>query len=238
MGGELQGQVQIVAVHQDADTALALNVPEQAQDLPPGDGVQGRHRLVRQQDGGVPHQGAGDGHPLLLPAGEVFHRLLQLVRQPDLSQDRGGLFGPLPSERPQQGGGQGHVRQAGVQHVLDGGQVLHQAEILIDGADPLLERPLFPASGGFKVRPAIEDFTAAAQLRSIQDAEQGGFPGAGRADDREKLAVAQGEADIPQHLAGTLKLFADMDRLQHEIPPEDGHASIDFKSAWAARSPS
>lgn len=102
----------------------------------------------------------------------------------------------------------------------------------------LLERPLFPASGGFKVRPAIEDFTAAAQLRSIQDAEQGGFPGAGRADDREKLAVAQGEADIPQHLAGTLKLFADMDRLQHEIPPEDGHASIDFKSAWAARSPS
>ena len=89
---------------------------------------------------------------------------------------------------------------------------------------------------------AAEDFfniyVAAAQLRSIQDAEQGGFPGAGRADDREKLAVAQGEADIPQHLAGTLKLFADMDRLQHEIPPEDGHASIDFKSAWAARSPS
>ena len=43
---------------------------------------------------------AGDGHPLLLPAGEVFHRLLQLVRQPDLSQDRGGLFGPLPSDAP------------------------------------------------------------------------------------------------------------------------------------------
>lgn len=63
-------------------------------------------------------------------------------------------------------------------------------------------------------------------------------PGAGRTDDREELAVAQGEADIPQHLAGALKLFADMDRLQHEIPPEDGYASMDFKSAWAARSPS
>ena len=41
--------------------------------------VQGRDRLVRQQQRGVPHQRPGEGYPLLLPAGEVLHRLVDLV---------------------------------------------------------------------------------------------------------------------------------------------------------------
>ncbi len=183
--------------------ALALNVPEQAQDLPPGDGVQGRHRLVRQQDGGVPHQGAGDGHPLLLPAGEVFDRLgAACPPDPTSRQERGGLLGPLPRpEQPPAG------RRAGSPCPAE--QALSTLWMADWPAPPgrnpgrrcrsAAGAPAFsgrgPASKCWDL--AYSTWPEAALLGSVQDAEQGGFPGAGRADDREELAVAQGEADLP-----------------------------------------
>ena len=85
----------------------------------------------------------------------------------------------------------------------------------------------------------IEDLAAVAGLRPVQDAEQGGFAGAGGADDGEKFPVLQCKADVPQHLPGALELLADVADLQHGTVSSSGvYSSMDFKRAWASRSPS
>ena len=102
---------------------------------------------------------------------------------------------------------------------MQGGGVFHQTEILIDGADGPLYSPLVPAPGSFKVGAFVEDLTAAADFRAVEDPEEGGLAGSGGTDDGEKLPVPQGEAHIPQDLAGAGKFFLDMQDLQHGQPP-------------------
>ena len=43
--------------------------------------VQGGQGLVQQEDPGLHHQGAGQGHPLLLTAGELVDALVQVLPQ-------------------------------------------------------------------------------------------------------------------------------------------------------------
>ena len=74
--------------------ALAVDVLEHSQHLTAGAGVQGSGGLVGQDDRRTAHQSPGDGHPLLLAAGELHRLVPPLVSQPHLLQ---GRQGPLPA---------------------------------------------------------------------------------------------------------------------------------------------
>ena len=66
--------------------ALTVQVLEHPQHLPAGVRVQGAGGLVGQDDGGTAGQGPGDGHPLLLTAGELIGQVVELVAQAYLLQ--------------------------------------------------------------------------------------------------------------------------------------------------------
>ncbi len=57
--------------HDDQGLALFIEIVKELQDLGAGGGIQIPGRLVRQEDQRVIHQSAGDGHALLLAAGEL-----------------------------------------------------------------------------------------------------------------------------------------------------------------------
>ena len=56
--------------------ALGQDAVEQHYHLPPPCGIEPGGGLIQQQVVGLHHQGAGDGHPLLLAVAQVLHRLV------------------------------------------------------------------------------------------------------------------------------------------------------------------
>ena len=73
----------------------------------------------------------GDGYPLLLSAGEVLHRLVDLVRKAHPVQQGVRLGDALLSEKAADRREERHVRQTGVQHVLEQGTALPDAGNLL-----------------------------------------------------------------------------------------------------------
>ena len=95
-------------------------------DLVAGLGVELAGRLVGQDQERVLHQGPGDGHALLLAAGELVGAVVEAVAQADLREQLGG---PLLLLRRHAPGQERH------QHVLEGREVADQVERLEDEAD-------------------------------------------------------------------------------------------------------
>ena len=125
------------------------------------------------------------------------------------------------SEYTQYCGKEGHIRQTGVEHILPAGSVFHQGEILIDGANRLLDGPAGPSGSGLKMNAVHEDRAAVAANGPVENAEQRGFSSPRRADHRHKLALADGKTHIDQRVCAVLKFFTDMlDFQQHKQPSQ------------------
>ena len=77
--GQGQGLLLIVGDVDGGDTEVLLHLLQLIAQLDAELGVQIGQRLVHTDDGGVRHQCAGDGHALLLAAGQLGHSLLQLL---------------------------------------------------------------------------------------------------------------------------------------------------------------
>ena len=71
--------------HQNQGAAdAAIEFEQQIGDALPGVGIQIAGRLVREQHGGMRHEGAGDGHALLFAAGQLLRVVRGARRQPHL----------------------------------------------------------------------------------------------------------------------------------------------------------
>ena len=80
-----------VAVVRGEDEGGLLHLVDrlhQLDDLVPGGAVQVGRRLVGEDDEGLGHQGAGDGHALALPAGKLVGLVLQPVGQSSTSSTK------------------------------------------------------------------------------------------------------------------------------------------------------
>ena len=58
---------------------LFVEFPEEFQDFFTGLGVEVAGGLIREQDGGIIDEGPGNGHPLLLSAGELRGFVVQAI---------------------------------------------------------------------------------------------------------------------------------------------------------------
>ena len=198
------------------DTQLPVDVPDQLQDLPGGIGIQGAGGLIAQQHSGMGGQRTGDGHALLLSAGQLGRVGVRLIRQAhQLQQLVGALLG-LVSLDTGQLHGEAYVPQAGALH--------QQIEPLEDHGDLPPRRPQL--GGGHGVQPlAVDDDLAAGRLLQQVDApHQRALTGAGHTDDAVNVAVFDGEGDVlesvyPAGCAG-IKCFADVLQFDHgRLPP-------------------
>jgi hypothetical protein len=81
---------------QRGDALGADHVPQQPHDLLAGLLIQLAGRLIGQQQARPDRQRAGDGHPLLLPAGQLAGPLPRVIRQADEGQHQRHPILPLP----------------------------------------------------------------------------------------------------------------------------------------------
>ena len=191
--------------------AVFCHILQQLHDLDARLAVQCAGGLVGQQDVGVVDEGAGDGHALHLAARHLGGALVELVPEAHLPQRLGGTAAALSARHARDGQGQFDVGEDG----LVGDEVIaleHEADGMVAVGVPV---PVGVAAGG----DAVDDELAAVvAVEAADDVEQRGLARAAGAEDGDKFAVAQVEADPVERclcqIAGGVFLF-DIDKLKH-----------------------
>ena len=166
----------------------------------PGAGVEGRQRLVEQQQLRREHQRPGERDPLGLPAGQLARPEPGVVGQADPVQPR--------RRGPAGGGAADPLRAQAVRDVVQRGQVREEQVVLEDDADPAPLRRRPDAGRGVVEHAAAEpDVAAGERHQPGERAQQRRLAGPVRPEHGEDLAghrVDRGvelEAAVPrQHL--------------------------------------
>ena len=177
---------------QDGDAQGAVDLLQKPEDGLGGLRVQGAGGLVAEQDLRVAGQSPGDGHPLLLPPGQLGRVGVRLVRQPHQLQQ--GLYLVLnlflaPSAPPKR---VGHVAV----HRPGGEEV----EVLEDHADLFPFFPELPPAQGSELAAAHNYPSLRGPLQQIDAPGQGGFARPGEADDAGDAPFFNVEADVLHRL--------------------------------------
>ena len=126
VGEEFHGR-QVVGDEQAAEAAVALEVGEEVEDGRLDGDVEGRGRLVRDEQVGADGQRAGEGDPLALSAGEFVRMPVGVLgAQPDLGEEFAdpagdGVLGhePVQPERFGDDPADGHPGVEGGRGVLE-----------------------------------------------------------------------------------------------------------------------
>jgi hypothetical protein len=192
--GRRPGEAHLVADHHHGH-AGGGQVPHDVQDLVDHLRVQGRGRLVEQQQLGLHGQGPGDRHPLLLAARQLGRELAGLVLDPDPGQQLAGpALGLLPGLAADLDRAQGDV----VEHALVGEQV----ELLEDHADVRAQPgQLAPLR---RQGPALQaDGAAVDRLQPVDSPAQGRLARPRGADHDHHLARVHLEVDVLEHVQVT-----------------------------------
>ena len=174
--------------HGDAQTSV--DVLNQAQDRAGGLGVQRAGGLVAQEHLRICRQGAGDGHPLFLSAGQLGRISVGPAGEVHNLQQ---LFGPVHGLLA---GRFGNLH--GETDVVQGCALHEQVEPLEDHADGFAGAAQLDAAEGGHVLAVHDDAAAGRTLQEVDTADQGAFPRAAQTDDAENLTRLDSNADILQ----------------------------------------
>ena len=184
--GEGEGLLLVVGDVDGGDAEVLLHLLQLVAQLDPQLGIQVGQGLIHADDGRLGDQGPGDGHPLLLAAGQLAHRLFQLLlAQVHLFGDVVHLLGNLRFSQLFQLQAEGDV----VIH-RHGGE---QGVGLKDDADvPLL-------NGHMGDVFVLHHHRAGDGLDKAGDGAQGGgFPAAGGPQEGEKLPLLHVDVNVVQ----------------------------------------
>ena len=168
-----------------------LSSPQQLEDLLSGMTVEVAGRLVRQHDRRLPDKRAGDRDPLALPAGHGCRTGVLALSKPNRIEGPGRQLTPLTDLRS-------GVQQP-VRDVVEHGLVLGQEELLEDEPDtPGPQRCELAIVQAGDVDPVDPDRTAGRPVERADDVQQRRLAGPGRANDRHKLTLLDGETHATQ----------------------------------------
>ena len=190
---DIPGEGHLVSHHQHGHTLLGQRLHD-VQHLAHHFRVQSGGRLVEQQHLRVHGQCPGNGHPLLLTAGDL----------PGLCVDIGGhthLFQIFQCLLP--GLLLAALEDLHLPHhaVFQHCHVVEQVEGLKHHAHmrAVFRRVDAPAR---HIGAVVEDLAAAGGFQQVDAPQQGGFTGAGSADDGNHVALLDSKVNIPQNLMG------------------------------------
>ena len=162
-------------------------------DLGLGDGVQRGGGLIQNEDGGIFQEDAGDGHPLLLSAGQEGAPLAHIgLEALGHGHDVVINFRLLRGLHDLLLGGVGSA----VADILKNG-VGEEEHILLDDADVPVEGALGHIP---HIKPVDADGARPHIVKAGDELAQGGLAAAGGAHDGHGLPGGNGEGDIAQHL--------------------------------------
>ena len=89
---ELSAVAQIVGGHHQGEAVFLLQAAQQMENALTVFWIQGRERLVREENLRSGAEGPGDGHPLSLPAREAAHPLMGEGSHTEVGEDLAGSF--------------------------------------------------------------------------------------------------------------------------------------------------
>jgi hypothetical protein len=203
-----------MADQHDRGAELAPHLPQHLHHLLAVAGVQGRGRLVAQQDPGLGRERPGDRDALLLPAGELRGVLVAVVGHPHELEH---LQRPLPAAsalEPQ--------RQ---RDVGERGRVREQVELLEHHADVAPTGALRAGGQRIEILAGHEHGAGGGGLEVVDQAQQRGLAGAGLAHDPDHLVLGDAQVDAIQggHRGAALReRLADLAELDHRLSGEGG----------------
>ena len=189
--GNIPGKGHLVGHHQHGHAFLregGHNVQHLADHLR----IQCRGRLIKEQHLRVHRQRTGNGHSLLLSAGQLPGPGLDILRHTHMLQVLHGIF-PGLLRAPLQHLDLSHHAVLQDIHVVEKIEGLeHHAHMraVIRGIDMLSRHILIVEKDG----------TAGGCLQQVNAAQQGGLAGAGGPDDGGNVSLLHAEVDVPQHL--------------------------------------
>ena len=187
-----------------------MEVGEEADDGVGGVAVEVARRLVGEDDRRVADEGAGDGHPLALAAGERPGT----VHRPRRETDRLERVG-----RPGQAAPAGDARvQQPVGDVLQRAQPLDEVELLEHEADAAAAHGGEAAVAEAADVDAVDaDRAARRLLQRADDVHQRRLAGPGRTDDDDELALLDAQVDAVERRdrRGARVVLRDAVQLEH-----------------------
>lgn len=217
------GQAFIVSDQDQRRAAFLVQIEQQVADALAGVAVEVAGRLVGEQHVRLGGEGAGDGYPLLFATGELARRMVQALPEPDALEQFGRSLAGIPAA----------IQLQGQHHVLQGIEAVEQLERLED------EAHMLGADSGALVfvqcaqaATGQGDLTAAGQVETGQQAEQGGFSGAGTADDGQAVAFVQFQAEFVQDGQFTFRAgnhFAKVPRSENACAHGESDACVVFE---------
>ena len=156
--------------------------------------VQGRGGLVEEQHFRLHGQGSGDGHALLLAAGDLPGPGIDIGSHANLGQVvHGGLSGLFF----------GLLQHLDLAHhaVFQHGHIVEQVKALEHHAHmAAVIRGVHMAA--HHILAVIEDLTGGGGLQQVDAPQESGLAGAGSADDGDHIAAAHSEVDVFENLMG------------------------------------
>ena len=174
---------------EDHGVALFVQFLKHPQHLPAGMGVQRACRFVGQNDGRVADKGAGDGHTLLLAAGELVGLVPELAAQTHLFQRCDGAAAALAAAHA--------CVDEGDFHVFQQGQLGQQIILLEDEAQLLVPDGRQLTAVHLADVAAVQQIPAVGgHIQTADDVHAGGFAGAGLAHDGHELAFFDFHGDV------------------------------------------
>ena len=190
------GLLLVVGDVDDGHSQLPLNASHLVLHLLPQAAVQGSQGFVHQHQGRLEHQRPGDGHPLLLPAGKLARPPAFQPFQAHQFQRAADAFPNLDRVHPPHFQGKGEV--------FPDGHVGKQGIVLEDDADVAFTRGEIVYGA-----PADADAARGGYLKAGQHHQAGGLSGAGRAEQRQELALVNYQVQVPNHDSPTVVALAD-----------------------------
>ncbi len=189
--------------------------------------AQGRCRLVHHQQPGIVRQRPRHFHHLLLRQPEAVHRRVAIDRHAQAIENT-ACISPHPPEVDDTGPAR---RRLAEKDVLGDGEVRHEAQLLIDGADPEPSRSQRAAELD---RSAVEeDLAGVGSHRAAEDLHQRRLAGAVFAKDDVHFAGAHVQAGVVQGARAGIALRDPahlQDRLQIPMVAGAGHGGVESVS--------
>src|SRR5206468_5906 len=170
--------------------------------------VERPERLVEQQHLGLDGEGAGEGHALALPAGQLRRTAVRQPVELHELQEVHHLRADVGHGRA--GGARPHAQAEG--HVLEDGHVPEERVVLEDEPHP----PHAHVALGL-VLALEEDDARVGRLQARDDAEEAGLAGARRPEQGHQLARGDGHADGVDR--------GEASELLGDVPDFDAHAA-------------
>jgi hypothetical protein len=190
------GEIGVVGDDDEGFAAFVGEIEEEGHDFGAVFGIEVAGGFVGEEDIGIVDKGAGDGGALLFAPGEFGGEMVKAVAEADFFEGLGGvgvLIGAVGADH------------GGEADVFEGGEFGEEEVILKDVAHVTIAQAGEAGAGAVIDGGAVEeDAPGLGFLQASKGIEEGGFPGAGGAAEKEFLPGMDGDVDAAEDVDGVI----------------------------------